>query len=98
MSQCDRLCKPTLAIQESFGRAADPDTSLHMKHNCSDPGFPGGTGGQKQICLKVNSYTAGLLAAHFASAAANWPSGEGACAAVATAHSASSATVTDTFL
>ena len=23
MSQCDRLCKPTLAIQESFGRAAD---------------------------------------------------------------------------
>src|SRR5437762_8791575 len=22
MSQCDRLCKPTLAIQESFGRAA----------------------------------------------------------------------------
>ena len=30
MSQCDRLCKPTLAIQESFGRAAAAGCSFSV--------------------------------------------------------------------
>jgi len=83
--------KPALAWGLTAHNAVNEPTPFSTRKTIGSASGPVNRITQQAINLRLNSYTFGLFADHFASSAANRSSGDGSWAAVVAAQSASTA-------